>query len=381
MKIIAYYLPQFHLTEDNNNFWGNGFTEWEVLHKAKPLFKGHQQPRIPIKEYDLLDPSTLRWQAEIAKQHGIYGFCLYHYWFSGKKMLYQPLEILLQHPEIDIPFCLCWANQSWTDAWRSPTPKLLIEQKYDAVNDWENHFDYLLPFLKDPRYIRIDGKPLFVIYRPQDIPDLQSRLQSWRQTATKHGVGPILFASQHPDFFHSGVPPEWMDYTIEYHPCDVNQAFDSHLLKMHTRIMKALDKRNFFERTGLPRPVRRRSYDKVWGNILRLEPQGPHSLPGAFVGWDNTPRYGRRGSCICGQSPEKFCRYLSAQIRRAKEIYHTDLLFLFAWNEWSEGGYLEPDVQNGMAYLQALQKALQTAEVIEKRRGSHECDPCFGASQ
>lgn len=359
MKIVSYYLPQFYETEENNLLWGKGFTEWDLLRKAKPLFHNHRQPRVPKWEYDLSDVKALQWQASLAKHYGIYGFCIYHYWFSGQKLLNIPLETLLHHPEIDIPFCLCWANQDWTDSWYSAEPHILIKQRYNDENDWKNHFKYLLPFLQDSRYIRIHDKPLIVLYKPHKIPNLAQHLKEWQDMSIRAGLGSLAFASQHPDFFTSGVPLEYMDYTIEYHPCDVNQTFDSNFRKQSRAMLEYLDKKSFFERFGVTRPVRTRKYDMVWNNVLNLAPQGPHSLPGAFVGWDNTPRYGRRGSCIIGQTPEKFHYYLTEQMIRAKNIYNSDFLFLFAWNEWSEGGYLEPDTENGTAYLSAVRSALE----------------------
>ena len=165
MKIIAFYLPQFHSFPENDEWWGKGFTEWTNVKRAKPSFKGHYQPRIPLNKnyYNLTDVNALKWQADIAKKYGVYGFCYYHYWFDGHMLMEKPMEIMLQNKEVDLPFCICWANENWTKAWAQHSRKVLIAQTYGDKKDWEKHFYYLLPFFKDKRYIYKDGMPIFVI--------------------------------------------------------------------------------------------------------------------------------------------------------------------------------------------------------------------------
>ena len=169
MKIIPFYLPQFHNIPENDEWWGNGFTEWTNIKSAKPLFEGHKQPKVPINGnyYDLLNDDVKIWQAELAKKYGIYGFCYYHYWFNGKMLLEKPMEQMLTNHNIDIPFCICWANAAWTKAWVGEEKKVLIPQTYGGRNEWEEHFFYFLPFFKDRRYIRENNKPVIIIYRPQ----------------------------------------------------------------------------------------------------------------------------------------------------------------------------------------------------------------------
>ena len=175
VKIIPFYLPQFHEIPENNKWWGEGFTEWTNVRKAKPLFEGHRQPKIPLDNnyYNLMDDNVKIWQAKIAKEHGIFGFCYYHYWFkNGRKLLEKPAEQMLQNQEIDIPFCFCWANENWSKNWDGGNREVIMEQHYGGKQDWEMHFQYLLPFFRDKRYITVHGKPIFVIYKPEQIIDL-----------------------------------------------------------------------------------------------------------------------------------------------------------------------------------------------------------------
>jgi len=166
MKVVALYLPQFHTIPENDTWWGEGFTEWVNIKKAIPLFENHHQPRMPLQDnyYNLADPDVMRWQASIAKEHGVYGFCFYHYWFDGKLLLQKPIENFLENKDIDIHFCISWANEHWTDQWVSEKWNVLIEQRYGERDEWKVHFDYLLPYFKDDRYIKVDEKPVFVIY-------------------------------------------------------------------------------------------------------------------------------------------------------------------------------------------------------------------------
>lgn len=201
MKIIAFYLPQFHDIPENDEWWGKGFTEWVNVKKAQPLYKGHEQPRIPMNEnyYNLLDDNVKIWQANIAKEYGIYGFCYYHYWFGGKLLLEKPMEQMLANPKVDIPFCISWANEPWTKAWVNES-KVLIPQFYGGKKEWKEHFDYLLPFFKDNRYIKEDNKPLFIIYRAEVIDCLNDMLDYWTELARQNGFSGMKYAYQNLTF-------------------------------------------------------------------------------------------------------------------------------------------------------------------------------------
>ena len=199
MKIIAFYLPQFHEIPENNKWWGKGFTEWVNVKKARPLFENHNQPRVPLNKnyYNLLDEKTQKEQVKLANDYGLYGFCFYHYWFDGKLLLEKPVEKFLKNKSLDTHFCICWANEHWTNAWANKEAKVLIEQKYGNKKEWKDHFDYLLNFFKDDRYIKENNKPLLVIYRPELIDCLKEMLEFWDEEAKKHGFAGLDFAYQH----------------------------------------------------------------------------------------------------------------------------------------------------------------------------------------
>jgi len=194
MKIIAFYLPQFHNIPENDEWWGDGFTEWTNVKGAKPIYRGQQQPKVPLNKnyYNLLDDNVKIWQARLAKKYGIYGFCYYHYWFNGKMLLQKPMEQMLKNSCVDIPFCICWANEPWTKAWVAEDRKVLIPQKYGERKEWKEHFEYLVPFFKDQRYIRIDDKPVIIIYRPKVISCVREMMQYWKELAVESGLNGLI---------------------------------------------------------------------------------------------------------------------------------------------------------------------------------------------
>ncbi len=366
MKTIAFYLPQFHAIPENDEWWGKGFTEWVNVKKAKPLFEGHYQPRIPYGEnyYNLLDAETMRWQTKIAKEHGLYGFCFYHYWFDGHMLLEKPMEMLLRDKTIDFPFCVCWANEHWTKAWVSKQDSILIAQRYGERKEWEEHFNYLLQFFKDERYIKTNGKPLVVIYRPDLIDCLNDMLDCWQELAVQNGLEGLEFAYQQIQFdIQKNKDESRFAYNIEYQPNYANYDLSHEKFVFLKKVKRWLTP--ILQNIGInieqvrPQGLIKRDYDEVWNAILSRMPSSEKSVPGAFVDWDNTPRKQEKGSVFLGVSPEKFEKYMTEQIRRTKEVYKKDMLFLFAWNEWAEGGYMEPDEKYGYGYLEALKKALE----------------------
>lgn len=375
MRIITFYLPQFHCIPENDKWWGEGFTEWVNVRKAEALFKGHQQPKIPLNDnyYNLLDIEVMRWQTEIAKKYGIYGFCFYHYWFDGKMLLEKPVENYLNEKSIKFPYCICWANEHWTNQWATDKYNVLIEQKYGSCKEWKEHFDYLLPFFKDDRYIKKDGKPVFVLYRPDLVECRKEMFGYWNQLCREAGLSGICYMCQRPDAMLSGIDSDisMFDYCIEYQPgiamknliCK-KQKFAT-LRKIKRKVVLYAEKN--FKISGnnlnisrmINNDVKKFTYDEVWESILNMSPVTEKSIPGAFVNWDNTPRKGKRGTVTTNVSSDKFHKYLSKQIENAKNKYHQDMIFMFAWNEWAEGGFLEPDEENGYAYLEAIKEALQ----------------------
>lgn len=371
MKVIAFYLPQFHEIPENNEWWGKGFTEWVNVKKAVPLAEGQNQPRVPLHNnyYDLSNEDVMKWQAELAKKYGVYGFCIYHYWFSGYKLLEKPAENLLKNKDIDIPFCFCWANENWTNQWVSGTSqKMLMEQKYGDEKEWKEHFDYWLPFFQDERYIKEDGRPLLVIYRPDLIEYLDDMLDKWDLWARDAGLRGICYAYQKSDkyvFNYANGKDAKFDYQIEYQPAACQEwrrnKFQIFSIGLKRKIFRGLNKlfnTQKFSTILLVPKLKKFNYDEDWKNIVSHKPESPKCIPGAFVDWDNTPRKQMRGSFYVGVTPEKFAHYFDRLVKHTKDIYKKDMIFLFAWNEWAEGGYLEPDEKNKYGYLEAIRKVL-----------------------
>lgn len=360
MKIIAFYLPQFHEAPENNEWWGNGFTEWTNVKTAKPTFKDQYQPRVPLNGnyYDLTCLKVLVWQAQIAKKHGIYGFCYYHYWFEGDMLLSKPAEIMLENNTVDIPFCFSWANHTWSRNWANKEDVVLKEQKYGDEKDWERHFYYLLDFFNDNRYIKIDGKPLMTLYNPLGVKEFPSMMKLWQKLAKENGLPGICFVHQQNEFDHTKeYGGDLFDYGIEF---QMNRAVLQFISKS---ILFAVER--VLNRIADKLPLLRSkattmhySYDTIWEIIITTPPKGESWFPGAFVDWDNTPRRKNRGQLCTDVNPEKFRKYLAIQVKRARDVYEKDFLFMFAWNEWGESGYLEPDEKFGYRMLEAVRDAL-----------------------
>jgi lipopolysaccharide biosynthesis protein len=371
MKIIAWYLPQFHEIPENNEWWGENFTEWVVVKKAKPLFDGHYQPHIPLNRnyYNLLDDDVKKWQVEIAKKHGIYGFAFYHYWFDGKLLLEKPVEQYLENKELNLPFCICWANEHWTNRWAKGNQKVLIEQRYGEVAEWDAHFKYLLPFLKSERYICNNGRPLFIFFRPEIIPCLNDMIDRWQHLAKESGLPGIDFANSSREFCMSQKDETRFAFHIEHRDTFTAINFeDKKTMPLKRRIQRYVHNKY---KINLINPFKRRrvgivKFNEKWEWFLRRSLESEKSIPGAYVGWDNTPRYGNRGSVHINSSPEMFKEYLKKQIIHARDDYKKDMIFMFAWNEWAEGGHLEPDEKYGYQYLEAVRDALIETDEFPK---------------
>ncbi|PMM86849.1 glycosyl transferase [Vibrio breoganii] len=368
MKIIPLYLPQFHQIPENDTWWGEGFTEWTNMKKAMPLFDGHYQPRVPLNKnyYDLTDVEVLKWQSKLAKEHGIYGFCFYHYWFNGKLLLEKPMELLRDNPDIDLKYCISWANENWTNGWVSSNNKILMAHDFDDEEDWIEHFKYLLTFFNDSRYITEDGMPIILIYVPHHIGKLEEMLNLWRQLAIKNGFPGLKIIYQNArSHFDTTMNKELFDYGIEFNPGFAKHSSASGTKRYLSVIIPKISsfiQRKFGIHLGLfsnrNTKVTKTSYDDIWKKILDRKPDRNNMIPTAFVDWDNTPRRKERGEVYLGATPEKFEDYLSKLIYKTKTEYNSDKMFLFAWNEWAEGGYLEPDEKYGYGYLNAVKNAL-----------------------
>jgi len=374
MRIIAFYLPQFHEFPENNEWWGKGFTEWTNTRKAMPLFRGHYQPHIPYQNnyYDLSDTETMNKQIIDAKKYGVYGFCFYHYWFkNGKMLMEKPVEDFLANKNLDIKFCLSWANEPWTRAWDGENKQVLMPQDYGPEKEWIKHFDYILPFLKDKRYINIDDAPVFLIYRPESIPNLDQMLSCWKSKAKESGLKGITFIAQGSYFCvkNKNVKSHNIfNYLVMYEPGYTLQVCHnlSYLIKnilispqLYLKVLQnAILKRLKSKTSYFNDMLIKFNYDVIYHNILSRHINNPNIIPGAFTGWDNTARRGVNARIVVGSTPEKFYKYMVRLIAKSRDEYKHDIIFIDAWNEWAEGAHLEPDEKYGYGYLEALKKAL-----------------------
>ena len=355
-KIIAFFLPQFHEIPENNKWWGQGFTEWINTKKAKPLFKGHYQPREPLGDnyYNMLDKTTMHWQKDLAKQYGIHGFCYYHYWFNGKMLLEKPLEIILEDKSIDLPFCMCWANEPWTRAWDGGDKEVIMPQTYGKEEAWEKHFEYLVKFFMDDRYIKVENKPMFVLYRTSNITNCEDMISYWNSRCKDYGFNGIYIVEE-VNSFQNNVCLEKSQGYLEFEPVYTlchDLGLNGNLRVKTTGLLKKLRKNKAV--------IQKYDYDYVWKRIItrKREQNGKTPILGAFVDWDNTARKGSNGIVFENMTPEKFQFYLTKQLERCTEA-SSEFLFINAWNEWAEGTYLEPDKKYGYANLEAIKNAQQ----------------------
>lgn len=369
-KVIAFYLPQYHPIPENDKAHGEGFTEWTNVKKAQPLYEGHNQPRVPLNEnyYSLLNEEVMIQQAKLARENGIYGFCYYHYWFkNGKKLLEKPVEMMLDNKKIDIPFVLCWANENWTRRWDGGNNEVIVEQDYGDYEDLKNHVDYLCRFFEDDRYIKIDGKPILIIYKPEIIPDLKKMVTFIRSRVKENGFSDIVLMSQYPDYYFSCPKDKLFDYHIQFEPKYI-QDYEVEKLNLKRRKIKHWLLSHGFNNSyqklltryqkNKKKELVHRDYEHDWKEILAMTDISSKAIAGAFVDWDNTSR-NRNGLVYDGTSPEKFATYFSEYVQKVDREYSTDFIFINAWNEWAEGAYLEPDEKNGYKYLEAVKRAIR----------------------
>ena len=357
VKPIAMYLPQFHRVKENDEWWGEGFTEWTAVEKAVPLFEGHKQPKRPMNDYtyDLLQKETMEWQAQLMRKHGVYGMCFYHYWFeNGRQILEKPAENLLKWTDIDMPFCFCWANESWVRTWSvmkgqnvwtssyEPQSKeegdgVLLRQCYGVQEDWETHFEYLVSFFQDKRYIKKDNKPVILFYKVSDIECIDEMIAYWNQLAIEKGFEGVYVIGA-----NCGEEEiEFMDAELVTEPqTTIRREFISQFMhKEHLDISRYL------------------SYDEVVNASLKYNKKtDKKTYYGGFVKYDDTARHGKNGAVIYNDTPEKFKVYL-AELYAKNASLKNEFIFINAWNEWGEGMYLEPDQEYGEEYLQAFRYA------------------------
>ncbi|WP_296696977.1 glycoside hydrolase family 99-like domain-containing protein [Thiocapsa sp. UBA6158] len=344
VRLIAFFLPQFHPIPENDRWWGKGFTEWTNVTRARPNFPGHQQPHLPadLGFYDLRLAETRQAQADLARDYGIHGFCYYYYWFGGKRLLNRPLDEVLASGQPDFPFCICWANESWSRRWDGREADILMAQHHSEADDLA-FIRHLQPMLRDRRYIRIHGRPLILVYRIGLFPDAARTAEVWREYCATSGIGDIFIACVQ-SFGLTADPRDFgFDAVVEFPPHDLSVPLDP---------QPPMDNPDF---TG-------RVYDyRATAECFMHRPLPEHRFfRTAMPSWDNTARRQDAGTIFSGSTPRLYQQWLSTLIQQTRELNPPGERFVFinAWNEWAEGNHLEPDLRYGHDYLEATRAAL-----------------------
>lgn len=354
IKIYAYYLPQYHPIKENDEWWGKGFTEWVSVAKARPLFKNHYQPIIPgeLGFYDLRLPETREQQAELAKEHGVSGFCYWHYWLgNGKRLLEKPFNEVLESKSPDFPFFLGWANHSWKGVFFGSGGQTLVEQTYGGYEDFKLHFDYLLKAFVDPRYVRVDDKPVIHIFNPKGIPDCKKYMEYWRKLAVDAGlkglhiVGENLLVEEKEIYSVDAV-------TYSHHREIENRNFKNKYFRWISRNI-----------LRIPGTLRVFQYKDAMKFFLRNKSTPSGEYPCLVPGWDTTARLQKKAVILKDSTPELFKQHVLEVFDSIKHKPDEEkIVYLKSWNEWAEGNYMEPDLKFGRGYLEALRDALKENE-------------------
>ena len=375
VRVIALYLPQFHPIPENDEWWGKGFTEWTNVKKAKPLCKGHVQPRVPadLGYYDLRDPETRERQAELAREAGIEGFCYYHYWFgNGKQLLERPFNEVLASGKPDFPFCLCWANHDWTNkSWKKgntqKTGSMIMQMQY-SEEDHINHFYNILPALRDKRYITVDGKPLFAVWAPRNIPNGKRFVELWQNLAKQNGLPGIHFvgytANANKKLPNGKLSLYETNKASAFYQSVLDIGYDAVISSGLTRAQSIIQGRLGLAWNILTYKTRIPSsshldYSKVMRHYYVDEDAWENVYPTLLPQWDRTPRAGSKTEFLINSSPGKFQSTIEEALSYLKDkTSEHRILFLKAWNEWGEGNYVEPDQQFGHGWLDAIKNAI-----------------------
>lgn len=355
-RVIAINLPQFHPFKENDEWWGKGFTEWTNVTKAKPRFRGHYQPHLPSDTgfYDLRLPEARQMQAEMARDAGIYGFCYYHYWFNGKRLMNRPIDEILSSGNPDFPFMLCWANENWARNWAGGFKDVLIAQNYSDDDDIEHMRWLCSKVFSDKRYIRIDNKPVFAIYRPTFFPDMNKTIETWRMVA-KNEFNMDIYLIRVESCFDQGPDSHgWnFDCSMDFQPLLMGN-FDRWYKNLGSKIAKKLfpSKQSKFNRIY--------NYKKYVEYNLKHPMKNYKCFPCISPGWDNSPRRVKNGfMAFIGSTPALFKNWLCDTLKRFTPFSEEEnFIFINAWNEWAEGNHLEPDQKWGRSYLDAVKKAI-----------------------
>lgn len=363
-RLIAIHLPQFHPFKENDEWWGKGFTEWTNVSKARPRYRGHYQPHIPsdLGFYDLrLEESRIA-QADLARQYGIYGFCYYHYWFNGHQLMQRPLEDILSTGKPDFPFMLCWANENWSRAWDGGEKDILIKQDYSLEDDRE-HMSFLCDsYFSDPRYIRVDGKPFFVVYVPKLFPNLKATISVWRDVAKEKGLSLYLgyMTRDEEDFMDCGF-----DCAVDFQP----HVPDSLHVPIFKQILDFKNSNFLFRIVRRLFPNKRNPFNKnfIYSDYIKyMHPYKKTNLklfPGITPSWDNSPRRRDWFFSLKKSSPSLYGRWLRYILKNFKPYSaQENFIFINAWNEWAEGNHLEPDLKWGRAYLEETIKSVEDSK-------------------
>lgn len=351
-RIIAIHLPQFYPFPENDEWWGKGFTEWRNVAKAKPRFRGHYQPHIPadLGFYDLRLKECRLAQQELAKSYGIYGFCYYHYWFNGKLIMEKPVEAMLEDKEETFPFMLCWANENWSRNWEGGFNKTLIEQKYSIEDDIE-HFNYLLPYFLDSRYIKVNGKPVFCVYKAHLFPDFEKTAQTWQGEARKHGFELYICHFEAGESRNKKYLTQTVDAAVEFQPMYLS-GFGNMSNILYNLTRRYLHKELFNKIVNYEKYVDFMCAKPVFNEYKRY--------PCVCPSWDNSPRR-ENGHffALTHNSPAAFGRWLNhVYCEFTPFSKEENFIFINAWNEWAEGNHLEPDLKNGRGFLEAVKSVV-----------------------
>ena len=363
-RLIAYYLPQFHPIAQNDEWWGKGFTEWTNVTKAKPLFKGHQQPLLPgeLGFYDLRLPEVREAQAALAKTHGLEGFCYWHYWFgNGKTIMEKPVHEVLRLRKPDFGYCFAWANQTWGGLdYGDGYKRILVEQVYPGKKDIEDHFYYVLPFFQDERYLKIDGKPIFQVNHARNLPESQLFVDTWNELALKNGLPGVYFiAHEVPGFNYKQLGFDGLNYATPMH---LYQRYKPG--KLHRLVKKRFDVNlHFYLHRKLKKPLLY-DYNKLVeaSDYSNVAPDN-NVFPTAIPNWDHSPRSAAKATIITNSTPELFYKNLQHCWNYVKDHpADKQVIFIKSWNEWAEGNILEPDSRRGRAYLEVTKKFVDAVQ-------------------
>ena len=358
IKPIAIYLPQFHAIPENDLWWGKGFTEWTNARKALPRFKGHYQPHLPadLGFYDLRKEEARLAQEQLAKVYGIHGFCYYHYWFNGKRLLYEPLDKKMQNPKEDLPFMMCWANENWTRTWDGADHQILMHQDYNFDDD-EKHIIHLISYFKDERYMKVNGKPIFIIYRPRLFPDVKKTIALWREKVKEAGF-PDLYIGFAQNTEHSFAPEEkGFDFGFQFQPNFGSQpAGTLYNMSIYKRIKRRIRKKIGLKLESFKYYVDYKEYSEKQIQLGFKE----NIYPGITPMWDNSARKKENAFILHDSSPEKYKCWLEyIKNNYPWKDVPENFLFINAWNEWAEGNHLEPCRKWGKAYLKVTKDVLE----------------------